>query len=143
VEEGTQPEPSPVEGSWLNGVTAVSARSAWAVGGYLRHSQDKRLILHWNGIRWQQVPSPGTGVLASVTATSPRSAWAAGYSDDRSFRPVMMHWNGTTWKNVPVPPGTSDLYGVAATTARNAWAVGDTRKATTTLTIHWNGSAWK
>ena len=43
--------------SLLVGVTARSARSAWAVGASLRSKVATPLILHWNGIRWEVVPS--------------------------------------------------------------------------------------
>ena len=43
--------------SLLAGVTARSARSAWAVGSAIRAKTAIPLILHWNGIRWEVVPS--------------------------------------------------------------------------------------
>ena len=68
------PSPSPGAGNDLNGVDAVSATSAWAVGEFSDSgSQQKTLILRWNGTKWSQVasPAPGAGsVLDAVTATS-------------------------------------------------------------------------
>src|SRR6516164_6292136 len=52
---GTLP-PSPVLGYQLNGVAAVSATSAWAVG------TTNRITLHvirWDGRAWQRVRLPG------------------------------------------------------------------------------------
>jgi hypothetical protein len=77
-------------------VTALSARNAWAVGSYQLNSQDRRLILHWNGTRWQQVPSPASGELTSVTATSARNAWAVG--ETKAYKTLIIHWNGSAWK---------------------------------------------
>jgi hypothetical protein len=42
-------------GSGLVGITATSARHAWAVGGAGDNlgAKAKALVLHWNGKRWQ------------------------------------------------------------------------------------------
>ena len=51
---GRVSSPSPAGGSSLNGVAAVSARSAWAVGSTLLNtSGPKTLILQWNGTVWK------------------------------------------------------------------------------------------
>jgi hypothetical protein len=77
------PSPTPaggVQGTELSGVAAVSSRNAWAVGSTVAQAP-KTVILHWNGTRWQRVPSPtpaGGGLLAGVAATSARDAWAVG-----------------------------------------------------------------
>src|SRR5581483_5229890 len=59
--------PSPNVGTHdnvLNGVTAISAADAWAVGDFLdRTSTSHTLIEHWDGTTWRAVPSP-TGAPA-------------------------------------------------------------------------------
>jgi hypothetical protein len=141
------PSPSPSgtaagDVSFLYGVAATSASSAWAVGttGF----GDQALIEHWNGTAWTQVPSPnlGGGQLESVTATSASNAWAVGtYTVGSTAEALIEHWNGTAWTQVPSPNlGSSDLKGVSATSASNAWAVGDYTGGT--LIEHWNGTAW-
>src|ERR1022692_3072336 len=60
----------------LGGVTAISARSAWAVG-----VADRGLILRWDGTAWQRVPAPSAArhsILYAVAFTSARSGWAVG-----------------------------------------------------------------
>jgi hypothetical protein len=143
------PSPTPAGGGTLYGVTAASARSAWAVGWAYRGS--KTLILHWNGTVWTRVPSPtpaGGAILSSVAATSASSAWAVGWA---SFNPnaktLILRWNGTAWTRVPSPDpvGSSALGGVEATSASSPWAVGCTAcgsRNEKTLVVRWNGTAW-
>jgi hypothetical protein len=100
------PSPSPAGGGDLRGVAAVSASSAWAVGGYYAVSgasfSVKTLIERWNGTTWKQVPSPSPGTEASlsgVAATSATNAWAVGTSNSGSTSNILIvRWNGTTWK---------------------------------------------
>ena len=47
-------------------------------------------------------PAGGGGLLPAVTATSARSAWAAGKAPWYG-RTLIVHWNGTAWKQVPTP----------------------------------------
>jgi hypothetical protein len=65
----------------LNGVAALSAASAWAVG--TTDSTDPRVV-HWNGRTWTIVPSPvppGANTdLLGMAAVSAGSAWAVGYT---------------------------------------------------------------
>jgi len=136
------PSPSPGGASLesrLTSVAVVSARDAWAVGWYQTAKYSRlTLILHWNGTSWRQVPSPNgphhKGLLFGVTATSARSAWAAGYSvPDASA--LILHWAGSAWRAVKTP-AAGVLSAVTATSARNAWAVGNG------AIMHWNGRAW-
>jgi hypothetical protein len=124
--------PSPgTESNDLNGVTAISASNAWAVGvHWTSNGTTHSLVLHWNGAAWKKVASPSPGTesndLYSVTAISPSNAWAVGSYNDRTF---VLHWNGTAWQRVASPnfgtsPGQNVLTSVAASSATNIWAVG-------------------
>jgi hypothetical protein len=135
----------------LEGVAAVSARNAWAVGFTGSFSGvHGSLIVHWNGTAWRRVPSPASrgGWLNGVAATSAGNAWAVGFAGSKS---LIVHWNGTMWKRAVSPslPGSAELVGVAATSARNTWAVGCTGCTRTgtpnpqPLIVRWNGSGWK
>jgi hypothetical protein len=108
------------------------------------------LILHWNGIEWQQVlsPSPPGGSLSGVAATSSSNAWAVGSDTSGS---LILHWNGTSWKQVPSPSGIG-LSAVTATSLTNAWAVGcveiygcndNAAPGQRIVIVHWNGATWK
>jgi hypothetical protein len=132
----------------LEGVSAVSANDAWAVGDFGRPGRPAfhALILHWNGARWSTVPAAG-GELHAVSGVSSRSAWAVGFG-------TLLHWNGARWsrqsirtrdflETVPV----SRLLGVSALSSRNVWAVGNRCAhfgscVARTEIIHWNGARW-
>ena len=69
-------------------------------------------------------------MLAAVTATAIRNAWAVGYSANGTGNSTLvLHWNGTKWAHVGSPNlgATNVLLGVAASSAGNAWAVGSFR----------------
>ncbi len=72
---GWKTVPSPNPGRYDTGlfaVAAVSAADAWAVGDYESIlGSNRTLILHWNGTRWKQVPSP----LLVVGKTTAWAAW--------------------------------------------------------------------
>jgi hypothetical protein len=148
-------------GSFLSGVSAVSANDVWAVGRYNNPDTgaNQTLILNRNGTHWTKVahPNPG-GVngddgLTSVSSDSPTDAWAVGWYANAADT-LMLHWNGTRWKHVasPNPGGTTSssdeslFNGVSVASATDALAVGTytdpTSGATDTLIAQWNGTAW-
>jgi hypothetical protein len=120
------PYRGPAGSSYLTGVTATSARYAWAVGTTI-HGTDAgpAFAVRWTGRKWQRVPIPDAASiqLSAVTAVSSRDAWAVGGSADHT---VIEHWDGTNWAAAPGPvPGVSrELTSVAASSASNVWAVG-------------------
>jgi hypothetical protein len=157
--------------SLLYRVTALSTRSAWAVG---TTAGNKPLIIHWNGSNWRRVKVPvKAGVLTAIAAVSGRDAWAVGVTSDsidagctgvtpgalmpglsdgvtaRSISPLILHWNGRRWQQVKKPslPAGSGLIGIAATSVRNAWAVGGAGGSlgakAKALVLHWNGKRWQ
>jgi hypothetical protein len=87
------------------------------------------------------------GIIADVSATSARNAWAVGFTGPLiASRALIEHWNGAGWKAVASPALKGKiLYSVTATSRRSAWAVGFTDSAVSnkTVILRWNGSAWK
>jgi len=75
------PTPSLSVPAELTGVTAISARDAWAVGYYGNPGSLHTLLEHWNGTAWRRVPSPSPGTEAVLrgVASSRTSTWAVGY----------------------------------------------------------------
>jgi hypothetical protein len=135
----------PSRAGLLYGVTVISPRNIWAVD---------TLVLHWNGTKLKQVPTPVRGTLLAVDASSPTHVWAVGEHDHGSVRKTLvLRCNGTAWKRVasPNPAGSAGsnlnvLDGVAAISRENVWAVGfDGSRAPVrnTLILHWNGTKWK
>jgi hypothetical protein len=154
------PSPTPGRGRGLNGIAAVSATDAWAVGAYGSNTthRETTLIEHWDGRTWRRVhsPNPGSPIndneLDGVAATSASDAWAVGssgpYEDSKA---VIEHWDGSAWKRVlNFSFNSNTLSGVAATSSANAWAVGSTcmmcgseAESIGPLIEHWNGTRWK
>ena len=153
--------PTPDPGAGSNGLTSirgVSPTDIWAVGSYSNSdgSTIKGLILHWDGIRWLQSPSPNPGnftQLTGVRAVSANDAWAVGTATtDHVSQTLILHWDGKTWTQTPSPSpggaGGNALTGVTATSATDAWAVGDyisdiQNDTLVTLILHWDGKSWK
>jgi hypothetical protein len=74
-------------------------------------------------------PDPTNSTLASVSATGPGEAWAAGtFMDTKALdHPLAEHRSGSTWTRVPVPQPTGQqalLNAVDDLSPGNAWAVG-------------------
>jgi hypothetical protein len=128
--------PSPVNGvrQTLNGVVAISSTDAWAVGHTIdtvsgSFQPDRPIALHWNGRAWSVTALPAQsepGLLASVTASSSASVWAAGRV---GVGTSVVHWNGTAWTREATPDAggvQTLLSGVGAVpgSATEVWAVG-------------------
>jgi hypothetical protein len=137
----------------LNGVTALSAKDAWAVGsvGNFDTAAVRTLIEHWNGKSWKRVPSPSPrtgGLLQSVTATSAGNVWASGNASwegsDADATGVIEHWNGSNWAMTSAPgdPALANcaFYGISASSAKNAWTVGIGPPGA--VFERWNGASW-
>ena len=143
--------------STLNGVAALSATDAWAVG---KGRNGAALTEHWNGGAWTvvAVPTPAgatSSQLSAISARSPSDIWAVGsvsvlVGTTVQGRTLVEHWNGSTWSIVPSRNATTSnlLTGVAAVAANDVWAVGytittdGTNQPDRTLIEHWNGSSW-
>jgi hypothetical protein len=146
----------------LNGVSALSTSSAWAVGSSydINKASPRTLIQRWNGTRWSTVTSPNItdfyNELYGVSASSANDAWAVGYANTLSgvngwpSKTIAMHWNGTAWSTVATPNPAKQgnvLRAVKAFSPTDAWAVGyyydgATNGDSGALALHWNGSTW-
>jgi hypothetical protein len=155
----------------LAAVTAISARSAWAVGSVCPdhcerdNPPSRTVILHWNGRRWVPAASPSPGAASALTglsASSATNAWAVGqYCTKACPSPqaenrgqiLFLHWNGARWSRVAGPSPGRDVHGllgVSTLSRRSAFAVGETciracndHPVTQPLTLHWNGQRWR
>ncbi|HLJ33309.1 MAG TPA: hypothetical protein VKU38_06655 [Ktedonobacteraceae bacterium] len=150
---------TPLDGSTLNGVAAISPIDAWAVGYAFSNSnnnEQQSLIEHWDGTTWTFVKSPnlasGTQLFA-ITALSATDIWVSGvYGNNlgkqNNEHSLVEHWNGTTWTVVQSPnPGSqlNSLNGLTAISANDIWAVGVTDNTQTEVALieHWNGTSWQ
>ena len=110
----------------LNGVTAISATNAWAVGIPTGSPGYTTGIAHWNGHTWTLVPSPNPGGqehVIGVAATSADDAWAVGETEATTpFQGVISHWNGQRWSGPAgqVPPAAAPAPSAGSPTATSA-----------------------
>jgi hypothetical protein len=140
----------PVSGQLhLESVAAPDDGEAWAVGWDTRQTSrvnydTHAVIEHWDGARWQVVPSPyaGQSALYSIAASGPRDVWAVGadFHDTqvtlKGFahgkfpvhhdRFLLLHWDGTSWSTVKLPfarPPHGIVFGanVAASGPADVW----------------------
>jgi hypothetical protein len=139
--------------SWLQGVTALSADEAWAVGGSGDPAANVEVLIErWDGIAWtaEEGPSPGsqTNELLAVDAAEPNDVWAAGRTASGfGDRPLVLHYDGTQWLDVELPGEvTGVLTGVAAIAPDDVWVVGYTGDPDLSLEqallLHWDGQLW-
>lgn len=123
----------------LNGVVGIAANDAWAVGNTIdtksgSFGPDKPIAMHWNGTAWSLATLPnlgGGGALASITANSPTSVWAAGAAGGTTS---VLHFNGTTWAPETIPVGADGqplMRSISAVpgSASDVWAGGITLPA--------------
>lgn len=150
--------PSPDSSGFLNGVSAVSATDAWAVGTtFANNGPQKTLIEHFNGTGWTVVPSPNIGVNSALNAVAARASndiWAVGQDGVNESKPIIEHWDGTSWTVVPgvATPnnGIEFLKGVTIAPDGTVWAVGTVGKAVapegfrlTAFVERFTGGAWQ
>lgn len=132
----------------LAGLAALSATNVWAVGAMGSASDGSRrgLVEHWNGTRWQIVPSAQPGVvddaLAGVGASAPADVWAVGSSEGNDYQnmPFVERWTGSAWRVMPrpsLPAAPNGLAAVVVLGTRDVWAA-----AGDALT-HWTGTRWQ
>jgi hypothetical protein len=125
-------------------------------------------VLHWNGLRWRQVPYPTTGYvpaaalhgqeprgvfvqLTAVTALSADDIWAVGsYEAAICCRagtgPVIVHWDGQSWRRVPSPniPGSARANsGGIELTGVSAVSAHDIWAVGVLGIEHWDGRRWR
>jgi hypothetical protein len=111
----------------LDGVTAISARDAWAVGF------TSNTFMYGCAEPAARLRLPGVGVRVPSTTKQ---------------RPLIFHWNGTSWRPVR-STGLRDgqvLFGVTATSTDDAWAVGGLnyiQPNAKVVVLRWNGSIWR
>jgi hypothetical protein len=148
-------------------VRCTSAVNCWAVGEYDGTTSSGPEALHWNGMKWAQVPVPtpsGTGRgdftnLIDVACTSASSCWAAGdYGNDgiggeTEFN-LLLHWTGKKWFKVkaPNPAGTKMGYfnfldAIRCASPKDCWAAGSGGidsgvSISLDEMLHWNGTKW-
>jgi photosystem II stability/assembly factor-like uncharacterized protein len=111
-----------IDGYSLYGICFTSSDNGWAVG-------NKGKILHYDGQRWETVPSGTNQILHSVYFLDADHGWAVG---DQG---TILKYDNSTW-SLMNSNTTLELLDVAFTSPSNGWAVG-------LGILHYDGSEWR
>ena len=136
----------------LLAIDAVAPNDVWATGVYWDSQTNERsLILHWNGSSWSIVPHDCEtyGGLTGATVISATDAWAVGDAET-------CHYDGKAWTEVPSPQPRGEynelgypLEDVSAASPTDVWAGGARviegpfgEIVWDAIVEHWNGLDW-
>ncbi len=149
---GSTPAGAAAGASRLNGVAAISASDAVAVGTTeAADGSQLPLVLRWGGSTWAAANPPagqGDHRLLAVAAVSGSDVVAVGSTTDADgTSPLVLRWNGTDWTATHPDAGAGDheLSGVTAVSSSDLVAVGTTTTETggkQPLVLRWNGTSW-
>ncbi len=164
--------PATASSTRLFDVFALSTSDVWAVGqrheDVLGQTHSFSWIVHWDGQRFTEVPSPSPTIpglrtwceLRAVGGTGPNDMWAAGLYERRfpnnghvGPQILLLHWDGSSWTQIPEPlpqftymasaSGTriDDIEALAPNDVWfHGWWPGDQFTGAGPLTVHWDGS---
>ena len=129
----------------VNQALAVSDADIWAVGD--------GCSLHWDGSRWQEVP---TGIVKGswtqffgLAQFGADDVWTAGFApmrDHAQARGTVQRWDGSGWTDLPMPAVAAfwSLKGIAGASPEDLWAVGRVHgQRSDPLALHFDGQEWQ
>jgi hypothetical protein len=116
---------------WINGIWGTSEQDIVAVGFYTENSEEKFVILHYNGMDWSVMDTGSGGRLMSVWGSSGSDIFAVGY-------PGIYHYDGSNWSQmVSSGPLSTYVYAIWGTSGSNVFA-GKMDGAI----YHYDGTSW-
>ena len=128
-------------GGSISGLWGSAADDVWAVGWTFDATpifdlgSGRALVLHWNGLAWDRIPStwPWATSLSGVWGSRSDDVWAVGAGSD------IVHWDGHAWS---APPGTPHvaLDCIWGSGPDDVWAFGYDESGLGAL--HWDGQGW-
>lgn len=134
----------------LHGISMVSATDGWAVGDDDPVGKQTAMLLHYTGVRWEQVVLPPgldpTVSLNSISMVSPVEGWAVGSAwpvtgaTAGRNQAVLLHYTHGAWKVVSTT-FSSGLTGVFMRTASDGWIAGSDPSGG--LLLHYDGASWR
>ena len=105
----------------LGSLSMIDYDNGWAVGGY-------GLIIHWDGTKMTEYPSPASKALSKVKMLSNQDGWIVGDGG------TILRWDSSKWNQYPSPT-SGKLWDIDIIDENNIWAVGED-------IIHWDGNQW-
>lgn len=92
-------EISSVDGGPVSGnidfydVFGFNKNDVWVCG----EKQDESLLIHWDGVNWQEINTPDGHILTSIWGSTPNDVWFAGVNG------TIFHYDGISVKNDTIP----------------------------------------
>ncbi len=134
----------------LRGVSMISATDGWAVGDDDPVGKQTAMLLHYTGVRWEQVALPKgldpTVSLNGISMISASEGWAVGSiwpdtsATSATNKAVLLHYTHGAWNVVP-NTFSSELTGVFMRTASDGWIAGGGQNGG--LLLHYDGASWQ
>jgi hypothetical protein len=151
----------------LDGVAALAPDDVWVVGNTATGRRGDTLVEHWDGERWEIVPSPSPppdpltarpyAGLDDVSAIAADDLWAVGHAVNvggSGGNTLAIHWGGSSWDLRATneaggadPPPYTVLNSVSALAGGDVWSVGfstnDRGTRDRALILRWDGTVWE
>ena len=120
------------EGVSLEDIGFANSDDGWVVG-YKSIFHPEAIILHWNGIEWQNISlldqiGRNDFALNAIDVLSDDNVWVVG--------DVVLHWDGKQWQEIPLPKNINGLESVSASNET------DVQVAGRGFVLHWNEDNW-
>jgi len=126
-------------GNFLRAVAGAGRTDLW-IGGETFISGPSSNALHFDGGRWNIVPSP-LGIIDGIWAASDGDVWFVG--DDAAFTGMgaIAHWDGVAI-TLATSVGAEVVTDVWGSAAGDVYAVGGDYGSGNEIALHWDGGAW-
>jgi len=108
----------------LEAVWGTSPTNIYAVGSL-------GIILHYDGSRWNTMPSGVNEILRGVWGASPNDVYTVGSQGS------ILHYDGVGWRGVDYPGSSESLYDVWGSSPNDVFVVGDGGTI-----LHYDGTSW-
>ena len=124
---------------YVYGIWAADPSNVWVVGTASNQGaageppKTTGVMHHFDGCRWREYTTYGTG-LRAVWGANATDVWFAGQGSD------YVHFDGASFHQVAVAPEGSLTLSVSGTGPNDVWAVG--RDPVRPTIHHWDGTAW-
>ncbi|NOY90394.1 MAG: hypothetical protein GXP55_04220 [Deltaproteobacteria bacterium] len=113
-----------------------SPSDLFAAGGPLRTDGGESLVLHYDGVTWETMTTPGT-TLWWIFGFAADDVWATGE------RGTILHYDGASWSQVETPSHDYTLWGIWGASPDDIWSVGGVAAGGAPSVLrHYDGVSW-
>jgi len=126
----------------MHNIFGFSENDVWAVGDFSHSFIEEGLVIHYDGMEWQEVTKLPTDRLTAIWGTSSTDLWVGGMYGG------LFHFDGTTWAqdSIPIPEAYDTTYFsmfdiIIGNSTDNIYA--KYRRQGTAWILHYDGTQWK